>query len=390
MAGIYFPEGFFPTTLSSDINGSTTTIPLTAVPSRVTSGYMVIEPTSGTKREVIHFTSVGVSSVTTADDTTDASDAAGRGCTGSVTTGANTTHIQGATVLIAATEQYWARMRSALGNILDLSTGDIDYTELATALYAADAGSNDTYAITLSPVPSAYADLTGLPISFKANTANTGAATLNVNSLGAKTIKKSHDQDLSDNDIEAGQIVTVVYDGTNFQMQSQLANATGGLATDSLWNAAGDIAYATGDNAGAVLPAGATGSVLRIVSGLPAWVAPRIKIGTFTRTQDAADGNQAITGVGFTPKAVLFFGGVSGAESRSIGVDDGTNHYVDVVATTAAHVNDTSYSIKTLDNGSWDEKGRITSMDSDGFTIAWTKGGSPVSATITIFYLALG
>jgi hypothetical protein len=90
-------------------------------------------------------------------------------------------------------------------------------------VYAADAGASDTYAITLTPAPSAYA--TGQVFHFYANTANTGAATLNVNALGAKTIKKLHDQDLADNDIEAGQIVTVIYDGTNFQMQSQVANA---------------------------------------------------------------------------------------------------------------------------------------------------------------------
>jgi hypothetical protein len=86
--------------------------------------------------------------------------------------------------------------------------------------YAADAGSTDTYAITLAPVPAAY--YVGMVVVFKANTANTGAATLNVNALGAKTIKKNKDKDLADNDIESGQMVTVIYDGTYFQMQSQV------------------------------------------------------------------------------------------------------------------------------------------------------------------------
>lgn len=90
-------------------------------------------------------------------------------------------------------------------------------------VYAADAEANDTYVITLSPAPAAY--VAGMVVHFKANTANTGAATLNVNSLGAVTIKKHHDQDLEDNDIESGQVVTVVHDGTNFQMVSQLARA---------------------------------------------------------------------------------------------------------------------------------------------------------------------
>jgi len=88
--------------------------------------------------------------------------------------------------------------------------------------YAADAEASDAYAVTLDPVPSAYFD--GMEVNFKANTANTGPATLNVNSLGAKTIKKRNDKDLKTGDIESGQIVKVIYDGTYFQMQSQIAS----------------------------------------------------------------------------------------------------------------------------------------------------------------------
>lgn len=97
-----------------------------------------------------------------------------------------------------------------------------------TALYAADGGASDSYAITLSPVPSAY--VTGMTIRFKANTANTGTASLNVNSLGAKTIVKEGSLTLLDNDIKASQIVEVIYDGTNFQLispTSYLLNQSG-------------------------------------------------------------------------------------------------------------------------------------------------------------------
>jgi hypothetical protein len=69
---------------------------------------------------------------------------------------------------------------------------------------------------------------------FKANTANTGAASLNVNSLGAKTIKKVQGgitTDLDTNDIRSGQFVDCVYDGTNMQMQSTLGNTPGGSGT---------------------------------------------------------------------------------------------------------------------------------------------------------------
>jgi hypothetical protein len=95
--------------------------------------------------------------------------------------------------------------------------------------YCADAGSTDAYACTLSPAPGSY--VTGARYRFKANTANTGSATINFNSLGAKPIKKAAGgvtTDIADNDIRAGQVVDVVYDGTNMQMQSTLGNAAAG------------------------------------------------------------------------------------------------------------------------------------------------------------------
>ena len=100
--------------------------------------------------------------------------------------------------------------------------------ELFATRFGADAGASDTYVVTLTPAPAAYVN--GEHYRFKANTVNTGAATVNFNSLGAKTIKKHHDQDLANGDIEAGQWVDVVFDSANdvFQMQSQLGNAPAG------------------------------------------------------------------------------------------------------------------------------------------------------------------
>lgn len=95
--------------------------------------------------------------------------------------------------------------------------------------YCADAGSTDDYACSLSPAIAAYT--TGTAYTVKANTANTGAATINLNSLGAKTIKKlagGITTDLADNDIRVGQVVRLVYDGTNMQMVSQVGNAASG------------------------------------------------------------------------------------------------------------------------------------------------------------------
>jgi len=88
----------------------------------------------------------------------------------------------------------------------------------AVQTHVTSTGSANAYVVTLTPVPAAY--VSGQTFTFKANFANTGAATVNVNGLGAKTIKKSADTtDLIANDIIIDQIVTITYDGTVFQTE---------------------------------------------------------------------------------------------------------------------------------------------------------------------------
>jgi len=95
--------------------------------------------------------------------------------------------------------------------------------------YCADAGGTDSYACNLSSAPGIY--VTGAIYSFKANTANTGAATISYNGMAAKTIVKvvgGITTTLANNDIRVGQVVVLNYDGTNMQMQSTLGNAATG------------------------------------------------------------------------------------------------------------------------------------------------------------------
>ena len=87
--------------------------------------------------------------------------------------------------------------------------------------YGQDTASDDDYLLAISGIAS-YS--TGLMITFSAVTANTGACTVNVNSLGTKNIKSLNNQDPQDNYIEANSIVLLVYDGTSFQMLQPDAN----------------------------------------------------------------------------------------------------------------------------------------------------------------------
>jgi len=97
---------------------------------------------------------------------------------------------------------------------------------------ATDSGSANTYAIALTPAVTGY--VAGQVFHFKAANASTGASTLNVNALGAKNIKKKNDQDIASGDIEANAIVSVIYDGTSFQMTSQLGTAGGSMSSFTL------------------------------------------------------------------------------------------------------------------------------------------------------------
>ena len=52
------------------------------------------------------------------------------------------------------------------------------------------------------------------------------------------------------------------------------AAASGSVATDAIWDAAGDLAVGSGANTAAKLAVGSEDDVLTIVSGVPAWAAP--------------------------------------------------------------------------------------------------------------------
>lgn len=90
----------------------------------------------------------------------------------------------------------------------------------------------NVYRINLSPVPTTYAK--GGPVYFQAAKANTGSCTFEIDSLGAVTMKKNHDQNLEAGDIELGQMVCTIFDGSYFQVVSQLASVATGITGSSL------------------------------------------------------------------------------------------------------------------------------------------------------------
>ncbi len=85
--------------------------------------------------------------------------------------------------------------------------------------YATTTGGTNAYVLAVDSQIAAYA--AGQVFKFTASFSNTGSATLNVNSIGAITIKKNVTENLDANDIITGQICSVVYDTNgNFQIIS--------------------------------------------------------------------------------------------------------------------------------------------------------------------------
>jgi len=155
-------------------------------------------------------------------------------------------------------------------------------------------------------------------------------------------------------------------------------------------DADGDIYYRA---AGALarLAKGAANYKLFMNAGAtaPEW-ASGVKIGTFTRDMSLSSGDVAYSGVGFKPSAVIFISapGVV-AHSISVGFDDGTGHYAVFGWGAATSLSITASSSISLIEAAGDQQTAIIkTLDADGFTLTWTKAGSPTQ-TGTMAYLAI-
>lgn len=132
-------------------------------------------------------------------------------------------------------------------DISDSFVNSVDDLQLLTT-----ASGTDTY--TVAGSISAYT--TGFGIIVKFTNANTGAATLNVNALGAKSIKKNGGTDVASGDINAGQAFLLVYDGTNFLI---IGSVGGGGGTQDLQSVTDQGATANiGDSAANITAVNAT------------------------------------------------------------------------------------------------------------------------------------
>lgn len=112
------------------------------------------------------------------------------------------------------------------------------------------------------------------------------------------------------------------------------------------------------------------------------------KIISFTRDIAAANGTVGYTGVGFQPSVVIGLGVVVGSDTTTIGFgasDAGVAELTQYQANTFT-VNAKLFSFAITANDY--EDATIASYDTDGFTLTWTKTGSP-TGTGTAYVLCL-
>lgn len=117
------------------------------------------------------------------------------------------------------------------------------------SLYGETAGTGTVYTLTLSPAPTAYVE--GAIYYIKAHVISGASPTLNVNSLGAKTLVKPVGENIVAGNLQADEIYAIMYDGTNFQ-----------VLNPNLTPNKGDIVIGGGSGDLITLPAGSDGQTL--------------------------------------------------------------------------------------------------------------------------------
>ena len=117
----------------------------------------------------------------------------------------------------------------------------------------------------------------------------------------------------------------------------------------------------------------------------------RTKVITATRDMTAASGAVSYTGVGFKPKAIIAMGFIASSDANAA-IGFGDSALVDDAMfwnTTPSVGNSNSLLMIQTNPGVAYQAAVITSYDTDGFTLTWTKTSTP-TGTATLKFLCIG
>ena len=194
---------------------------------------------------------------------------------------------------------------SAATDSANLSQVQSTVTKLLTSVSGAD-----TITAVGAPVVAAYA--AGQMFYFVATGDNTGAVTLNIDALGAKAVTRDGSVALAAGDIKSGEVVVVVYDGTRFQVVSQL-------------NSAGDARFANVSIASSLYVGGVSTFVGNAGFSANVSIASALSVGGVAAITGATTIGGNLTLSGGTANGVLYLNGSKVATSGTELVFDGTN-----------------------------------------------------------------
>lgn len=183
-------------------------------------------------------------------------------------------------------------------------------------VYASCTTAANTYTASLSPAPASYGT-GGLLALLKFTNSNTGAATINLNSLGAKNIKHLDGSALNSGDIAAGMIALLVYDGTNFQLLA-LNPANYITPTQQLDDASNYAASTTAANA-----------YTATLTPVPTAYTPGMRVSILFTNANTAAASINLNGLGAKsikrPDGTALKAGDIGANEMAVLLYDGTN-----------------------------------------------------------------
>ncbi|MDD4950935.1 MAG: hypothetical protein PHV85_00145 [Desulfovibrionaceae bacterium] len=167
-----------------------------------------------------------------------------------------------------------------------------------------------------------------------------------------------------------------------------LLQAGGLLDIARLLLASQEQAEAGTDNASVMTPLRVAQAIAELAGG-----GMNVKL-TYTAAGTDPTGTTDITGLGFTPLAVVSLA-ISTKDSTdngamSIGFSDGTYNYCISVSLVDSQVKTGSYALYLYEGASNYETATLSDFDSDGFTVNWTKGGDGPSGTVYLYTLAIG
>lgn len=324
-------------------------------------------------------------------------------------------------------------------------TPDKQRTVLTTD-YVVDTGTKSAYAIAPTPAVTQY--VAGMVFTFKATNANTAGATLNVNSLGVKTLTRGK-ASLRAEDIRTNYIVSVINTGTTFEVLSASGQVPVSQDGQEIYSTstAGTTAYTVAlvptvskytagmvvrfkpDTGGGhatlnVNSLGAknifryrNGTSAAVVTGdivanqqaeviyngtqfelqTPTSTAPVWKTGVALYAGNTSSGGQTIAhGLTRAPLFAQFTAmdtaATNAGSSFSYGSYDGTN--MSCISTSAivasTTVGATDKSINVFSAGTTNGQSATVTLDATNINLTWTKGGSGATGNIQIMWSVFG